>query len=63
MVYPQFRAVDLDGALFPNLDGDRTETNLAKGSKIQKSVVTQTLPSPKAKETAYHQVLKMPKSQ
>ena len=39
--------VDLDGDLFPNLDGDRTETNLAKGPQIQSAVCTKILQKPK----------------
>ena len=41
--------VDLDGALFPNLDGDRTETNLAK------RIPNSDQKPPKAKRTAHHQ--------
>ena len=41
--------VDLDGDLFPNLDGDRTETNLAK------RIPNSDQKPPKAKRTAYHQ--------
>ena len=42
-MYQDVHAVDLDGDLFPNLDGDRTATNLAKGPQIQSSDSTKIL--------------------